>query len=170
MRKIDTIVLHHSVTPQNWNITKTLSVIDKEHKKDHPHKNGAGYHISYHFCIFPSGEVIDTRPVNEVGFHAGNYPVNLVSIGVCLIGNFENDLPTEKQSSALKSLLKSLIAQYGIKPENIKLHKEVRLNPTACPGKNVTHEYIDSLLKQKPSMKTRLIRSARALRLRLRNK
>lgn len=170
MRNITTIVVHHSVTPQNWSKDKTLSVIDKEHKNLHPIKNGIGYHIAYHMIIFADGNVKDTRPLNEVGYHAGNLPVNNVSVGVCLIGNFETDEPTPEQSDSLKRILKSLMVDYSIMRDNIKLHKEVRLKPTACPGKNITHAYIDSLLVHRPSIRQRLLRRARLLRLRLKRK
>lgn len=170
MRNINTIVLHHSCTPQSWPMQKTIDVINEEHKKLHPVNSSIGLRISYHFLLFPDGSVKSTRPINEIGYHAGNFAVNVVSIGLCLIGNFENDKPTEKQTSALKRLLESLTKQYGISKSNIKLHKEVRLQPTACPGKNITHAYIDKLLEHKPSIRHRMLRRMRLLRLRkLRN-
>lgn len=170
MRTINTIVIHHSCTPQDWSIKKTIDVINEEHKKLHAVANSINLHVSYHFLVFPDGTVKDTRPVNEIGFHAGNFPVNLVSIGVCLIGNFETDKPTEKQSKALKTLLGSLTKQYKIPLSNIKLHKEVRLSPTLCPGKHITHKYLDDLLAHKPSMKSKILRKLRLIRFRkLRN-
>lgn len=169
MRNITTIVIHHSVTPQSWSKEKTLKVIDDEHHNPNIHsfKNGIGLYVAYHMLIFPDGNIKDTRPINEVGHHAGNLPVNNVSVGICLIGNFETDQPTPEQSDSLKRILKSLMADYGITRDNIKLHKEVRLKPTACPGKNITHAYIDSLLVHRPSLHQRLLRRARLLRLRL---
>jgi N-acetyl-anhydromuramyl-L-alanine amidase AmpD len=164
MRQIKTLVIHHSTDPQDWAHEKTIKTIDKEHKKLHPTKNSIGYHIAYHFLIFKDGTIQGTRPVNEVGYHAGSLPVNLVSIGICLIGNFEKDKPSTEQTNTLRNLLKSLMGQYGLQREDIKLHKEVRLSPTACPGKNITHKYIDSLLEIKPGILSRMIKRIRMLK------
>lgn len=73
--------------------------------------------------------------MQQVKFHAGNYPVNLESVAVCLAGNFVNDNPTAYQTNQLRVTLKEWMVKYSIKRANIKLHREVRLQPTACPGK-----------------------------------
>lgn len=168
MRTINTIALHHSVTPADWSVDKTVKAIEREHLKfkAQGQVTSVSYNIAYHTLIFPDGTVKQTRALSDIGFHAGNWPVNQVSIGVCLIGNYENDQPTAKMGSALKTLLESLINQYNIPKSNIKLHKEVRLLPTACPGKNINHAYIDSLLIHKPTMADRLARRLRILSLR----
>lgn len=118
------IVLHHSVTPQDWDFAKTMANIKGSHGGVSP----------YHRVIGKDWMYVDPN-MQEVKYHAGNYPVNLVSVGVCLAGNFVNDTLTAYQKNTLRTVLKQLMQQYGIKRANIKLHREVRLQPTACPGK-----------------------------------
>lgn len=146
MRKITTIVIHHSATSQAQTNQKTLQSIDREHSKLHKKVGKNGWHIAYHFIIMPDGIKIETRDLDEVGYHAGNFPVNLDSIGICLIGNFQHEKPTEKQERAFRNLLKLLIRRFP-SIEDIKLHKEVRIGYTPCPGAHITHDYIQGLLK-----------------------
>lgn len=118
------IVLHHSVTPQSWDKTQTMNNIKGSHSGVSP----------YHRVIGKDWVFTDTNML-EVKFHAGNYPVNLESVAVCLAGNFVNDTLTAHQVNQLRATLKEWMLKYGIKRANIKLHREVRLSPTACPGK-----------------------------------
>lgn len=122
--KTTTIVLHHSVTPQTWDKTKTMANIKGSHGGTSP----------YHHVIGKDWMYADPN-MQEVKFHAGNYPVNLESVAVCLAGNFTVDTLTVYQKNNLRTTLKQWMQQYGIKRVNIKLHREVRLQPTACPGK-----------------------------------
>ena len=49
------------------------------------------------------------RPENSVGYHAGNWLMNLQSIAICLNGNFDYDQPTDYQKTQLGSLLSRLL-------------------------------------------------------------
>jgi len=60
-----------------------------------------------------------------------NYQVNLESIGICFLGNFETTLMPEKQMLAGAELIKNLRERFNIK--EIKKHSDIV--PTLCPGK-----------------------------------
>ena len=129
------IILHHSVTNQLWDSTRTMANIKGSHSGISP----------YHRCIGYNWQWSDPHQ-DEVKYHAGNYQVNLESIAVAMVGDFTQDTPTEYQKQKLKETLQFWMNKYQIKRENIKLHREVRLNPTACPGK-LDQSFISKLLK-----------------------
>ncbi len=127
------IVLHHSATP-----TGNAARFHKWHLK----KGWDG--LGYHFVIDngqggPDGK-IETGwrwTAQRAGAHAGDTHYNKQGVGICLVGNFENTRPSDKQYQSLLELCRWLMQQYGIGVEGLKLHKQVRSRgPTACPGKN----------------------------------
>lgn len=112
------IILHHAAancTPQEI------------HKW---HLNNGWTGIGYHFVIAKDGSVFRGRAENWVGSHASSNNSN--SIGICFVGNFENESPTTQQIVAGKELVSFLISKYG--KISIKGHRDV--NSTSCPGKN----------------------------------
>lgn len=150
--KTDTIVIHHSVTPQTMGQVEALNIILNAHKKPKPGlPNGLAYdgNITYHRVI-GSGWKANTRPENTVGYHAGNKDVNERSVAVCMIGDFRTDQLNAYQKEQLLGTLKEWMQRYGIPRANIKLHKEVRIpvNSTVCPGPNITQGVVDMLLSE----------------------
>lgn len=93
------------------------------------HRNVLGWtDIGYHFIIFPSGRVYQGRPVEASGAHTVGYNN---WIGVCFAGNFEKEHLTPQARASYDEL----IADLKVSKANIKGH--YRVNPTACPGKNI---------------------------------
>ena len=129
------ITIHHSATPVNT----TITAIDKMHKDRFNMKSSLGFYIGYHYLIASNGNITQTRKDTEIGAHVANKNKN--NIGICLIGNFEENKPTDQQIYALRDLLKKLVKQYDIK--NIYGHKE--LAATACPGKHISMDFIRNL-------------------------
>ena len=147
MRRIDIIVLHHSggtPTASKLDITgeQRFKVIKKE---QHAHAVVAGwgenYVMDYHFVIGQTGKVFTGQPIENPSWHATNYQVNLASIGICLLGDFEKTIPPKAQENATTRLIVELVNKYGIAIENIKRHKDIvsdithKANSTDCPGK-----------------------------------
>lgn len=146
-QKTTTIVVHHSVTPQEWDSAKTMANIKGSHDGTSPYHRVIGYNWQWS----------DPNQL-EVKFHAGNYPVNLESIAVCMSGDFtKNDLK-DYQKKQLTATLKTWMQQYGVKRANIKLHREVRLSPTACPGK-IDQALISILLEESMTCPEELIQA-----------
>jgi hypothetical protein len=103
--------------------------------------------VGYHFVIgngkgSGDGEVEPGRPLSVRGAHARGS--NHCSIGVCLVGNFEETTPTVKQMSALGSLLRDLTGRFGIGPGDVLLHRSVPGCSTVCPGAGLT---LDAVLE-----------------------
>ena len=89
--------------------------------------------VGYHYMIYPDGTVVELLDQDYVGFHAGNYPVNIRSIGIALVGDFSHTEPTPAAQAALKELVTTLNQQLGV--QYIDGHSKVRKSgPTVCPG------------------------------------
>ncbi len=145
-REIDKIVIHHSAVDQS-DLNKAIHSFDENHKRLHEFVNWLGYHIAYHYLIADSWEVAQTRPLNEVWFHASDFPVNKTSIGVCFIGDFDKRVPTEKQYQAFAKLVEELEKQYDL---SIHFHNEYA--PKTCPGRMFDYNRARNLTPLKNNM------------------
>ena len=134
-RDWDYVVLHH--TGDDFG---TVSTIDAAYRrrKDQFGNNWLG--IGYHFVIgngngMADGRVEPTFRWQEQldGAHAGSRPHNRLGIGICLVGNFDQDRPTQRQIAAVKELVTLLAGRYHISPEKVVRHLDVA--PTRCPGR-----------------------------------
>lgn len=145
MRRITSIVVHHSVTPRDLPMSNYIQSFDRTHKKRglHPEPNQLGYHIAYHYIINGHGNIGHTRGIDEIGYHSGNKAINASSIGVCLTGNFDNEKPTEIQLTALKILLIKLKKVTG----KVKIigHRDINGVKKTCPGKNIDAKIMTEL-------------------------
>lgn len=142
----DQIVVHHSVTPPDKDNLWTIQLIRETHKKNGLSPDGR---MAYHWLVFANGATHEGRPIDTVGYHAGNWDVNTRSVAICCIGNFQNDHLTGQQEKTLGRLLREIKAKYNVPRQNIRLHREIK--PTACPGVNITQAVIDVVLSE-PSM------------------
>jgi len=157
MRNIKYIVLHHSATDYQANkddidgklIGRTICDRAQEKwKKEYPN-----YKCDYHFIIGHTGEVFKAQPIEQPAWHCTNYQANLVSIGICFLGNFKNiEMPIEQFNAGVK-LIKSLMKQYNIPLINILRHRDVvsdithTTNSTECPGKNFPYIHLLDALR-----------------------
>ena len=137
------IVIHHSASDSG-----NASSIDKYHKEVKGWSNGLGYH----FLIgnghgSEDGQIEVGEGWNEQidGAHAGNSEYNRYGVGVCLIGNFENSVPTDSQVSSLLYLINYLQERCNIPKENIVMHRNVR--DTICPGEHFPYYELMARLK-----------------------
>jgi len=84
----------------------------------------------YHYFVSKAGKVYSGRDEKAIGAHCLNY--NDQSIGICCEGNFNNDIMSEIQYSALNKLTESILTKYSFN----KIYGHGELNSTDCPGKN----------------------------------
>lgn len=136
MRRIDTLVIHHSAGPSG-----TVA----EFRAEHIARLGAT-DIGYHEVIgnghgLPDGHIAEGRPHDMVG--AGVWGNNSGKLHVCCVGNFERPdkgytgRPSDKQLFALGHWLHTNARRYGISsPGRVVGHREIALkgHETACPG------------------------------------
>lgn len=71
-----------------------------------------------------------TRADNDEGAHCKGH--NFDSLGVCLEGNFDTEIPTNEQVVVLEDLLRKLCVEYKISFLDIYPHNEFR--NTSCYG------------------------------------
>ncbi|NMC62832.1 MAG: hypothetical protein GYA55_06645 [SAR324 cluster bacterium] len=124
------IVIHHSASE------RTLSV---EAIRQYHISRGFD-DIGYHKLIDFAGNLYDGRPLEIPGAHALGF--NDQSIGICCIGNFEDEEPTTKMLNTLNLLLLDLCSSFNIEVDRIIGHFEVRnfieaKSGAKCPGKNL---------------------------------
>ncbi len=137
------IVIHHSAS-DSGNATS----IGKYHKNNRGWINGLGYDF-----VIGNGngskdgqiEVGSRWNLQIDGAHAGNAEYNKYGIGICLVGNFENDYPTNPQISSLSYLINYLQKRCNIHKDNIIMHKTFR--QTACPGSHFPYNKVIARLK-----------------------
>ena len=133
------IIIHHSGT--------RYGCAAHEHKY---HKSigwdGLGYHFIINNGVYENGygkpdglvEVGYRWREQQDGSHCrpsgdlSNY-WNKHTIGICLIGDFEQNRPTERQWRSLVKLIRFLQQRYNIQTYQIKGHRDVK--PTKCPGR-----------------------------------
>lgn len=150
-REWRTIVLHHSATSGG-----SVESIDAVHRQQRDSNGEPWLGIGYHFVIgngqqMGDGEVRTTFRWQRqlAGAHAGKRQYNEQGIGICLIGNFDDAAPTEKQVAAIRSLLATLSKRYTITRERVVRHRDVQT--TLCPGRLFPWE---QALSDVPSAKT----------------
>ena len=142
------IVIHHSAG--NFGTIDFLQEVHRDRQRGDPIDA-----IPYHFVIgngngLGMGEIASDwrRDLNIWGTHvsANNMAKNFLGLGICLIGNFEeNELP-DRQFDALVTLTRSLMGRYRISPQNVDFHGKIGGETTKCPGKLFPYERFRSAL------------------------
>ena len=127
------IVIHHSGVD-----TGTLSGIDRYHREERHMENGLGYH----FLIgngngMADGEIgVGSRWTKQLeGGHLRSESQNRISLGICLVGNFDKNKPTPKQLERLTALIRALLTRCRLSPSAVKTHQQINVSYTRCPGR-----------------------------------
>lgn len=127
-----TVAIHHSAIPLDTNETMR-SVQDLHMDTNH------WADVGYHYVIDKNGVLYEGRDIHVRGASVAGY--NTGTIGVCVMGNFEQELPLEIQLTVLQRVVNWLATTYTL--THLAAHHE--FNPESlCPGKNMT-PYLDTL-------------------------
>lgn len=118
LNKIKNIVIHHTGNSQN-------SI--KPHEKWHVVNNNWPS-LGYHFFINYFGHIYLVNSIDYVTNHVRNNNTN--SIGICIVGDFRKEKPTQYQMNGLNVLLQYLSIYLPML--NVCGHKD--LSPSECPG------------------------------------
>ena len=132
MTKVSRLTLHH---------TDALDDLGGMTKRDDAelmrviqrfHQDTRGWaDIGYHYVIGRDGKVYEGRALTVQGAHAGGGN-NIENLGISVMGNFEQELPTGKQMETLQRFLVAAAARYDLAPDTLFGHRDFKA--TACPG------------------------------------
>lgn len=108
--------------------------------------------LAYHFVIgngHGSGngqiEVGHRWTAQLNGGHVASDYLNDIALGICLVGDYNRDIPTKAQLIALNELITYLRYRIGRvqgKESIVKAHKEINPRPTDCPGKYFPYRWM----------------------------
>lgn len=121
-----TLVIHHAAFDEGDDLS-TLLEIQRLHREDRGWAD-----VAYHYFIGQEGDVYEGRAVNVRGTHVAGY--NTGSVGVCLLGNFMETLPTEAMLQSLYSLSAWLAVRLQL--THVAGHRDFNAE-TVCPGVNM---------------------------------
>lgn len=128
------IVIHHSATPSG-----SAQVFEAYHRS-----RGMNNGLAYHFVVCngtndtDDGELeIGARWHKQLaGGHCKQETINEQAIGICLVGDFTQRLPSDKQMETLARLVFELQRQFTIPSANVLGHGHVVGEFSECPGKS----------------------------------
>lgn len=133
MNGVNKITVHHEGwTPVTF--TSATAAYDRIEKIRQIHTRDRGWaDIGYHYIIDRAGRIIEGRPIQYQGAHvAENNPHNL---GILVLGNFEEQKPSNIQVQALGKFTRLMMRTHRVSASHVLTHREI--NPTACPGRNL---------------------------------
>jgi N-acetylmuramoyl-L-alanine amidase len=125
------IIVHHSATEMG-----NAEIFNSAHKQR------GWQEVGYHFIIDNNtagkddGQ-IETGPrwtKQADGAHCKASSMNEKGIGICLVGNFSEGIPTRSQMNSLVHLVNILRKYYKIPKSRILGHRDVAGAKTECPG------------------------------------
>lgn len=133
------IVIHHSLTADSG--TVSWGAIRRYHLAQ-------GWRdISYHWgveLVDDYYEVLMGRPMTEVGAHAKEAGMNERSIGICIVGNFDAEIPSLGQLEAAAKIARLVMHLHGVPRDKVIGHRDVGLMVgldwragrfKSCPGR-----------------------------------
>ena len=130
------IVIHHSGTESG-----NAAIFDKWHREGN-HWDGVGYDfVVGNGTDSSDGQVEVTFRWHQqrTGAHCGGTPGNWANrdaVGICLVGNFNNTVPTRRQMESLARLVTFLRKRYKIPTSRVYGHNTTPgARITDCPGK-----------------------------------
>ncbi len=133
------IVLHHSTTPVGL-ILKDFDAI----KKYHIEVNG-WRDIGYHWVVEHVNGVLKAIP-GRVEWDTGAHCIgrNQDGIGICIVGNFQEEVPSGELYRFVADLCRDIMFRHPI--QEIGGHRDYYA--TACPGRNFDVEKVRQLVKE----------------------
>jgi hypothetical protein len=118
-----TIVIHHSAFYEETDL-QTVRTVQQEHLTERGWAD-----IGYHFCVGKTGIIYEGRDWNVRGTNVEGY--NTGTLGICLLGNFMREEPTEVQLQSTLAMINWSAERLTM--SHIAAHRQ--FNPqTECPG------------------------------------
>ncbi len=114
------IIIHQSesmTSPGN----RQFNTINGLHKTAFNMKSSLGYYVGYHAFIEVDGTLLEARADTDIGAHTIGR--NGDSLGVCMAGNFSQQMPSDEQIATLKRYLLDKMKKWTIPAKNIYPHR-----------------------------------------------
>lgn len=115
--------------------------------------------IGYHYVIDKNGTIYQCHDLEVISYHVGNH--NSRAVGICMIGNFVVESPTDAQMKAAIELTTYLLTQLKLSVHNVFGHNEFSGHAsTLCPAIDMnqfrkrllsTNQDLDIKLERSPS-------------------
>lgn len=116
-------IIHHTATPPTTTPQRIAEYIVNE-------RNLPG--MTYHYCITSEGQIFRTQTAETLSTHAGNFSAD--SLGIALIGNFNETMPSQAQLKAASTLIGQLAVQFSIPVSQETVRGYGELAQTFSPG------------------------------------
>jgi hypothetical protein len=127
------ITLHHEGwTPVYFTAAQDTADRLEVIRRSHLNRMTAG-DIGYHFIVDRTGRIWEGRSLAYQGAHVKDN--NEHNVGIMVLGNFDQQAPSDEQLNAVRTAVTTIRSQYRIAARNVFTHQEI--NPTACPGSNL---------------------------------
>lgn len=127
-----TLVMHHSGFYEQDGLS-TMLEIQRAHREDRGWAD-----VGYHFMVDKDGTIYEGRDLSVRGVHVQGY--NTGSVGVCLLGDFRFEAPSEAQLTATYALNDWIV--YRTRVTHLAGHKDFN-DFTVCPGTFVANQLED---------------------------
>jgi N-acetyl-anhydromuramyl-L-alanine amidase AmpD len=136
------IIIHHSATVDSktfsWGAIRTFH-IEVNKWQD----------IGYHFGVELVGEYYEImigRSWYAKGAHCPEENMNSLSLGICIVGDFDKEEPPSPQLLKAAHLVQDLRTMFNIPLENVKGHRDY--NPhKSCPGSKFDMDFFRELVR-----------------------
>ncbi|KAL4236848.1 N-acetylmuramoyl-L-alanine amidase [Mactra antiquata] len=132
---VSKVFIHHTAT-SSCSTSRTCSA--RVRSIQNYHMNSRRWNdIGYNFLVGGDGNVYEGRGWSGVGAHTANH--NSVSLGVAMIGNYMNDLPSSDAIRAAKELIECGVERSKISTfYDLFGHRDA--SQTTCPGDELYDE------------------------------
>lgn len=133
------IVIHHSASPDHETF-KNFDAIKRWHTEHNGWRD-----IGYHWVVEKvNGQLtaIPGRPESDIGAHCPGR--NNDGIGICIVGNFQEQIPDPEIYPFVANLCREIMSRHPI--QEIGGHRDYAA--TVCPGKNFDVEKVRRLVKE----------------------
>ncbi len=128
MGTVTRITIHHTGEHGNWAELPDTEIVQRIEKYHTNEKKWAA--IGYHYLVGKDGRIYEGRPVSYQGAHVSTQNEN--NLGISVIGDFTDHLPSERQLSALRSFVDDQRRLYGVSKPRVYGHRD--LHASLCPG------------------------------------
>lgn len=131
LEKVEFIVIHHSLTEDG--ITVNWKAICEYHTKELGYDPPCGYHYGLE-RIYDSWAILTGRNEDRVGAHTKQQRMNYRSLGICVVGNYDEEYLPDEGFVLLAGLCTGLCHKYNLSADKIVPHNKYA-NYKTCPGR-----------------------------------